>query len=672
MFKAYALVALCVTCNFFESAAQKPPTKFGDVSLEELKMSQYALDSAATAVVLCDYGESNLKYDQNQGFYLVFERLTRIKILTRDGYEHANFQIPLYTGQSEYREKLSGLKVVTYNLVGGKAKETKASNDAIFQEAYNESYDVVKVAAADVKEGSVVEITYRITTAYIHNLQDWEFQRTIPVVWSEYRAHVPDFFHYERYMQGYITPHVHEENYIPRAIMLTSKTRGYMSGTSFDQERIEYKEYYLRIAAKDVPAFREEPYLTTYKDFISKINFELGFVKFPDRPLEPVLGTWEEINKKLWDHTDFGGQFRGNAFLSKVVETVTAGASTPDARIAAIHDYVKRNVQWDGRNRILSQGSLKKVIDEGKGSSADINLLLASMLAKAGFTVYPVILSTRDNGFVRENAPLLSQFNYTACVVVVDGKQLVLDATKRSLPPGVLPRNCLNGRGFVINGKGGSWVELNPTVRSRSTVSAELHFDEEGLASYSLTRLLEGYFAYESRTSYMEKGEEAYVKAVLAGREWNVRGKSFEDTGDVTKPFREKYEIVAEDGVDGGGDVLYINPMVMNAELENPFKLENREYPVDFGNPFEKILSFTFKVPPGYQIEEVPKPKMYVLPDNTARYIFNVTVHGNVISVTSMLSINKAIYTQLEYPNLREFYNYVVATQSGQIILRKL
>src|SRR5690606_34015999 len=134
---------------------------------------------SATAAVLCDFGESNLKFDQNQGFFLVFERLTRIKILKRDGYDHANFEIPLYTGNAEYREKLSGLKVVTYNLVNGKIEETRVSNSAVFQEAFNENYDIVKVAAADVREGSVVEITYTITTSSTANLQDWTFQWTI-------------------------------------------------------------------------------------------------------------------------------------------------------------------------------------------------------------------------------------------------------------------------------------------------------------------------------------------------------------------------------------------------------------------------------------------------------------------------------------------------------------
>jgi hypothetical protein len=60
-----------------------------------------------------------------------------------------------------------------------------------------------------------------------------------------------------------------------------------------------------------------------------------------------------------------------------------------------------------------------------------------------------------------------------------------------------------------------------------------------------------------------------------------------------------------------------------------------------------------------------------MLPENSARYIFSVSQNGNLVTVTSFLSINKSIFTQLEYPNLREFYNQVVAKQAEQIILKK-
>lgn len=677
MFKALTLAALCAILSTIECSAQKPPIKFGNVSMEEIKMTRYEPDSSAAAVILADYGESEIQYNQNQGFVLLFNRVTRTKILTKDGYEHGNFEILLYNGDPEYREKLSGLKVVTYNLVNGKIEETKASNDAIFQEAYNDDYDIVKVAAPKVKEGSVIEITYRIQSQYIINLQDWQFQSTIPVAWSEYRTRVPDFFTYEKYMQGYVAPYIREEEETPRAITLNYKTRtgggGFtVSSTNFEQERIDYKERYMRLVTKDVPAFKPEPFITTYKDYISKINFELAYVKFPDKPVEPIMGTWNDISKKLWEHSKFGGEVKGNGFLSKIVESVTAGADTPEAKIAAIHGYVKDNIAWDGRHRMLSSGSIRKSLDEHKGSSADINLTLTAMLVKAGFKAHPVLISTRDHGFVRTAAPVLGQFNTTICVVDLDGKELLLDATNKTLPPGVLPKHCLNGQGLVVNGQGSAWVNLDPQIKSRSVAEAELHVDDKGEVTYTVKRVLEGYPAFINRASYLNNGEEEYVKEFLAGRPWTITKKEFENTESINQPFRETYEIEADDQVTEAAGVLYINPILLHREADNPFKLEKREYPVDFGNPFQKVLTFKLKVPAGYAVDEVPESKLITLPENTARYVFNTTVNGDMITVTSMLFINKAIYTQLEYPNLREFYNQVVAKQAEQIILKKL
>lgn len=677
MFRALILIALCATLSATECRAQKPPLKFGDVSLEEVKMDRYEPDSSAAAVVLADYGESEVQYNQSQGFVLLFERTKRTKILTKDGYDHGNFEILLYTGNPEYREKLSGLKVVTYNLVDGKIAETKASNDAIFQESYNEDFDLVKVAAPNVKEGSVIEITYKIQSQYIINLQDWQFQSTIPVVWSEYRTRIPDFFKYEKYMQGYIVAHIHEEKTIPKTLTLNYKSRTGGAGfsaavTNYEQEKINYNEQYLRLVAKDVPAFKPEPFITTYKDYISEINYELAYVKFPNKPIEPVMGTWDDISKKLWEHSKFGGEVKGNGFLGKIVEPLTAGAATPEAKIAAIHSYVKKNISWDGRYRFLSGGSLKKVLDEHKGSSADINLTLVSMLTKAGFKAYPVLISTRDHGFVRTSSPVLGQFNYTICVVELDGKQVLLDATSKSLPAGVLPKHCLNGQGLVVNGQSSAWVALDSHIKSRSVAEAELHVDEEGEITYTVKRVLEGYPAFTNRASYLNNGEEEYVKEFLAGRPWTITKKQFENTDNISEPFREIYQIEADDQVTAAGDVLYISPVLLHREADNPFKLEQREYPVDFGNPFEKVLTFKLKVPAGYQVDEIPASKMFVLPGNTARYLFSSNVNGDIVTVTSMLTINKAIYTQLEYPNLREFYNQVVAKQAEQIILKKL
>lgn len=59
------------------------------------------------------------------------------------------------------------------------------------------------------------------------------------------------------------------------------------------------------------------------------------------------------------------------------------------------------------------------------------------------------------------------------------------------------------------------------------------------------------------------------------------------------------------------------------------------------------------------------------MPENAARYTYSVAQNGNIISLTSMFHINKSLFTQLEYPYLREFYNQVVAKQAEQIVLKK-
>ncbi len=145
---------------FFHLMAQKAPIKFGDIPIEDLKMTTYDKDSSAVAVVLTDYGESGMIYSAEKGFMLTFERITRIKILRKEGLEWGNFEVPLYHSAGN-AEKLSSLKGITYNLENGKIIETKMKNDAVFKEKYDDNFDIMKIALPNVKEGSIVEVTYK-------------------------------------------------------------------------------------------------------------------------------------------------------------------------------------------------------------------------------------------------------------------------------------------------------------------------------------------------------------------------------------------------------------------------------------------------------------------------------------------------------------------------------
>ena len=99
--------------------------------------------------------------------------------------------------------------------------------------------------------------------------------------------------------------------------------------------------------------------------------------------------------------------------------------------------------------------------------------------------------------------------------------------------------------------------------------------------------------------------------------------------------------------------------------------MEKREYPVDYGSPSERIYICKISIPEGYVVDELPKSVIVKMANNSAKYMYNVTQTGNAISLTSNLQINSSLFSQEEYPHLREFYTQLVAKQAEQIVLRK-
>ncbi len=159
---------------------------------------------------------------------------------------------------------------------------------------------------------------------------------------------------------------------------------------------------------------------------------------------------------------------------------------------------------------------------------------------------------------------------------------------------------------------------------------------------------------------------------MVSGKSWNISDQQFTSLDNLDMPTSEHFDVEITDHVMMAGQMAYINPFVLSKIQENPFKSIEREYPVDFGSPFDKMYVGKFTIPENYAIEELPKSKIITLPDNGGKYLLNVAQVGNSITVVSSFSINKGMFTQMEYPNLREFYNLIVATQSEQIVLKKI
>ncbi|HEX6891444.1 MAG TPA: DUF3857 and transglutaminase domain-containing protein [Chryseolinea sp.] len=628
--------------------AQKAPIKFGEIPVEDLKMTSYDRDSSAAAVVLTDYGEAYINVSSVDAL-LLFERHVRIKILKKEGLEWANGSIPLYHSGGG-GEKITSFKAATYNLENGKVVETKMSKDNSFKEKFNKNINLQKFTLPNVKVGSVIEYSYTISSEYLANFPDWKFQYDIPVRLSEYWALFPEFFIFEKYMQGYIPVTTYEVKSKP--------------GADFQVQAHHY-------VSKDVPAFKAEPFMTSEDNYVSKINFALAYINYPSGKIEEIMGSWAKLNTELLESESFGKIITGSGFLKKKVEEITAGIVDPMQKVAAIHSYIKNTLEWDGE-KDYTASSLKKVFDEAKkGTSGDINLALASMLEKINIPVDMVLLSTRDHGFVRKEFPMSSQFNYVICRAKVGDKTLLLDATDKHLPLQLLPERCINGQGLVISATDHGWINIETKAKSRTAVSGEFTVLDDGTLKGKLNYISEGYDAHRYRTAFVTKGEKEYVKDFLQNKSWTVDKSEFQNVKAVDENLVQVHNVTVQEQSTVAGDVMYINPFVDMQVKENLFKLEKREYPVDYGSPVEKLYLCKISIPEGYVVDELPKSAVIKLPNNSARYIYNMAQTGNAITLTSNLQINNSLFSQDEYPILREFYTQLVAKQAEQIVFKK-
>lgn len=636
---------LCTATMF----AQKSPVKFGEIPMADMTMTIYDKDSSAAAVILVDYGEAYVSITPVSD-NLYFERHTRIKILKNDGLKWADVSIPLYTGGSSDEEKISSFKAATYNLENGKIVKTELPKSSMFKEKFNRNFNVQKFTFPNVKEGSVIEYSYKISSPYLANFPNWEFQHKIPVRHNEYYAIIPDFFIMERYMQGYVSAQFERKM----------------------QSNSGYSDVVNHWVIKDVPAFKEEPFMTNEEDYISRINFALAFVNFPGQPQREIMGSWERLVGTWMGYDSFGKAITGNNHLKKLVEQVTTGITEPEKKMEAIFNYVKNNIEWNGATDSFAD-NLKDILEKKKGTSGDINLLLASMLEKAGFEVEPIMLSTRDHGFIRKQYPMERQLNYVLCSVVLGDKRIFLDATEKAMPLGTIPERCLNGEAIrvSISQQRFNWITLEPSSKSKTTVASKLKLAKDGAIDGEVKITRSGYDAIASRKKIGKQGKEDYLKELTTSHSWELANSTINGLDDLNSNLEEVHQITIADHADAAGDAIYVSPFVGYNQKENPFKADERVYPIDFGSPFDRTLITTIEIPEGYTVDETPESKAMALPGNAGRLVYNTNVSGNVINITCMVSINKALFAQTDYALLREFYNQVVAKQREQIVLKK-
>jgi hypothetical protein len=654
---------------------QNTEPKFGKIEDSDLAMVRYDKDTTAGALMLFDYGNCNFVLSNDNSFQFEFSRHCQVKIFKKSSFSLGDMSIRIYKGVRG-KESLLGLKAVTYNLVDGKQVKTKLDNDKIYK-AEGKNYTDYNFAFPEIKEGSVIELSYTINSDFLYNLRGWTFQYSIPARYSQFSYSIPEYYDYRQTSKGYLTFDVSQKSTKQLMFTVTSERDSYGAFGNREPTRssqtIHATANNTVLAVKDVPPFISEPNIDCDENYIQSLEFELSSVQFPNSMRQNYVQSWESVNTEMKTDDDFGKLLGSNGFVKDTVAALCIGKTTDLERAKSIYYNVQSRMKWNNNYRIWASNGLRKPYSDGVGSSAEINLLLVTMLRTAGLKANPVMFSTRANGVANTYFPTISKFNSVLTALEIDGMTILLDPVSKYCQFGVLPAADINGRGRVVNEVSGDWVDLIPVEKFKQNRVYNLTISPEGKFTGNIIETFDGYAGVVRRNSIIsEKSLDDYFRKLQENNNGLVINKfSVENLYTINKPLTDTLNVEISDNAEMIGDKILFNPLLFEKITRNFYTLEERKYPVNYNYPVSESIVLNYELPAGYKVESMPGSALVKMPDNTIVFVYQAKYADNKLTIEFKREIYKILFLQDDYQKLKELYNQLVKKHSEQVILKK-
>jgi transglutaminase-like putative cysteine protease len=626
--------------------------EYGIIGKDEIELKQYAGDKDAEALVLFDYGKSHFA-QQAGSFEIVFERTTRIKILSDAGIKWAEVEIPFYQ-EGDIYERVMDIEACTYNFEDGQLNKTPLNVSNTYDEKLNSFWNVRKFAIPDVKAGSVIEYRYKVISQYMFNLRNWEFQWKIPVVYSEYEVRMIPFYQYSWILQG--------------ASGFYSQTSYVDNGLTRQFGTLNYQDMIHKYVMKDLPAFNNEEFITSINDYIIKIDFQLSKIIYLSGTTVDIMTTWADMISDLLKHPDFGKYInKSEKIAPDLLKTDTLALVDDKQKFDYVLQSVKGNYNWDKSKGKYASKSPAKLVEEKYGNCADINLFTIGLLRGAGIEAYPVLISTRDNGKIKYDYPYSHFFNYVIILANVNGELILSDATEILSLNNRIPARCINDKGLIIKEDKVEWVGLECLFPSDIKTDIQMEISGNDLLSTGITKTATEYDALYYRNNYSDNIEN--VKKKLEAQGFSIIDSTITVKNQLKKelPYILSYRQTSKPEI--VNEKIYLSPFLNEVISDNPLKQKERTYPIDMTYPVKRVFNSTITIPEGYQAEYIPEPQNII--NQLFELKYTASNENGKLAVAFEYSFIKSVYPSTDYLKIKSYYNEIVKKGNEKIVLSK-
>ena len=649
----YYLVLLLFCSSLLNAQNSNFNSKTLSISRGDLDATVYSADTTANAFYIFEEGFSEI--DKSRDYNVVTKYSAKIKILNKEGFDWANIEIPLAKNDRK-KEEISKLKAYTYNLEDGKITKQSLSPSQVFTKELK-NYDIAKFTFPDVQEGSVLIYSYELESPFLFNFNPWEFQDYIPKAYSKFTAKIPANYEYYTTLRGGMK-------------LVTDTTSLVKECISFGKTSSPADCIKSVYAMEDIPAFKSEKFMTAEKNYLGRIDYELKQITRLDGYINKYTKEWEDVDKELETNGSIGRQLKKDHLADDLLPESISSLDNDLEKAKKIYRFVQKEFKWNEKYDIYKDMNIREVLDEKTGNVLEINAVLHNLFKAEGFSVLPVMAATRNRGFPTKVHPVLSDFNYFFVQLELEDEKYFLDATEKNLDFGRLPYRALNEYARLMDFENGSeWINIIPKNYSNQFYRDSIKINPDGTSTGYSIQVFNGYNALNLRNKIENLNKnELFSKATSHPATTYSDQVEILNKNDLDENLEIKFSL--KNNTQKIGDKIYINPFNFKFFDSNPFKLEKRTYPIDFGYKDAYIYSVQIEIPEGFKVGALPESKNIQVDGNVASLNFSSRqTSDRIINVNCRIRFSYASYPAEYYEGLKKFFDNIMEVQDLSLIV---
>jgi hypothetical protein len=385
--------------------------------------------------------------------------------------------------------------------------------------------------------------------------------------------------------------------------------------------------------------------------------------------------SWNEVYNWWWGLAK--DKMKADEAIEEKIKELIQGEISDEAKIRKIYNFCAKEIRYvavEYGQAGYEPHPAGDIFRNKYGDCKDQAILLVTMLKKANFPAWPVLIGTKDYYNLNEDFPSML-FNHAIAAVSLKDKIVFLDPTAETCSFGDLPP-ADQGRRVLVCQEDGYKIENTPLYPAqhnliKQIMDIKINKDE----SISAEKTIFSFGVYDQSQRYwflytvpelIREEIEAKVQEISIGA--RLKSYNINNLEDLDKNLELNYKFQGPEYFTIGGK-LRIMPQLAGLDSTIVAKAQRR-YPIDFAILDTRETEFNMLLPANFVLKYIPQDLIEDSP--WLKFVAKYKQEDNRLTFKQRVELKKNRISEDDYADFKNFLQALAKKIKQRVVLEKI